>query len=112
VKPFECPHCDYKASREAILNKHLKVHSGIATAASSGKAVAQRAPECIYCWDAAPTLVCMPCGHLCICGDAVCIASVMDPRICPYCQEPADQVLEVAEAKAELERTGGQLYTV
>jgi hypothetical protein len=57
-------------------------------------------------------LVCMPCGHLCICGDAVCIASVMDPQQCPYCQERADQVLEVVEAKAELERAGGRLYTV
>jgi hypothetical protein len=36
----------------------------------------------------------------------------MDPRICPYCQERADQVLEVVEAKAELKRTGGKLYTV
>jgi hypothetical protein len=44
---------------------HPPQHSQSATAVSSGKAVAQRAPECIYCWDAAPTLVCMPCGHLC-----------------------------------------------
>jgi hypothetical protein len=54
----------------------------------------------------------MPCGHLCICGNAVCTASVMKEQKCFICRKPVDQLLEVAEARTILKQSGRRVYTV
>jgi hypothetical protein len=115
-KPFECPHCTYKAPRQCTLTKHLKVHTAAGVAAASADAAVaaatEHSSECVFCFDAGPTLVCIPCGHQCICDADLCTASVMDPRECLYCHADVDELLETAEAKVKLAQSGRRIYTV
>jgi hypothetical protein len=79
---------------------------------AAAAAETERPPECMFCFDAGPTLVCMPCGHQCICDADLCTASVMGPRECLYCHEDVDELLEAAAAKTKLAQSGQRIYTV
>jgi hypothetical protein len=49
-------------------------------------------PECVICMDAAPTHLCAPCGHMCLCSG--CSSSVAQ---CPICRTEATSIIRVLQ---------------
>jgi len=58
--------------------------TGIQTAAAKPRG--NEGKVCIVCWDKTPTWVCVPCGHLAMCGG--CSVAVKERTgLCPVCQQ-------------------------
>lgn len=66
--------------------------TGILTAAAKPRGIKERV--CIVCWDRTPSWVCVPCGHLAMCGG--CSAAVNKRTgMCPVCQQHIRALNEV-----------------
>jgi len=51
---------------------------------------------CVFCLDAAPTLACVPCGHVCMCDqDAKVFAAQATDLRCPICRNPVQCTMRV-----------------
>ena len=55
------------------------------------------AEDCVVCWAAARSAVCVPCGHLClcsVCAKLVCSGNAQ-PGLCPVCRQQVGKTVTV-----------------
>lgn len=48
--------------------------------------------KCACCWERPPEMVCIPCGHLCICEEC---KSKLRQKKCPICSQPVKNIYKV-----------------
>lgn len=48
--------------------------------------------ECVACLDERAGVCLIPCGHVCLC--AACAAALSEPRTCPMCRTPIEQIVQ------------------
>ena len=59
----------------------------------ANRARAQEASYCVVCLDATPSMVVVPCGHLCLCEKAECRSHLKS--ICPVCRGAVQTIMKV-----------------
>eukprot|EP00850_Spirogloea_muscicola_P015351 SM000117S25471 [mRNA] locus=s117:40520:44208:- [translate_table: standard] len=65
-----------------------------ATGAPSGGEEPKKGGQCIVCWDAPASVVCIPCGH--VAGCMACLSEIKDKGWgCPVCRAPIRDLLKV-----------------
>lgn len=61
---------------------------------TSVKRTADGATECVVCYDAHQTVVCVPCGHIAMCMS--CAKQVMlKTRVCPVCRVRVREIVKI-----------------
>jgi len=60
----------------------------------AAKESSQQQPDekCACCWEKPPEMVCIPCGHLCICEEC---KSKLRQKKCPICSQPVKNIYKV-----------------
>jgi len=55
------------------------------------KESSEKLPECVVCLDELPTMICVPCGHKCLCQNC----STKIESKCPICKQQVTQTIKV-----------------
>ena len=72
----------------------VSIGISINAAAPAPPPQAEEERPCVVCLSEAPTGLCVPCGHQCLC--AACVQAYNPvAKGCPYCREPVVQVIRV-----------------
>ena len=72
----------------------VSIGISINAAAPAPPPQAEEERPCVVCLSEAPTSLCVPCGHQCLC--AACVQAYNPvAKGCPYCREPVVQVIRV-----------------
>jgi len=72
----------------------VSIGISINAAAPAPPPQAEEERSCVVCLSEAPTSLCVPCGHQCLC--AACVQAYNPvAKGCPYCREPVVQVIRV-----------------
>lgn len=58
----------------------------------TSKASAENEDKCACCWERPPEMVCIPCGHLCICEEC---KYKLRQKKCPICSQPVKNIYKV-----------------
>lgn len=53
---------------------------------------AENEDKCACCWERPPEMVCIPCGHLCICEEC---KYQLRQKKCPICSQPVKNIYKV-----------------
>lgn len=72
---------------------------GILTSVKARKEMLGRQKEedeltCVICLDKKPTMICIPCGHMCLCESC---KSQMTKKRCPICNQPVKNIYKVSK---------------
>jgi len=103
-----CPHCDFRAVRKAALNQHIRDAHSDSPSSPTPMRGGEIAGECVVCQEEEATFMCLPCGHMAVCGSPQCTSGIMRNRRCPVCHQivkalgrSADVAPKVSQPKEE-----------